>query len=180
MADETMNENVQEVAPETKDSKDAEIERLKASLAKANSEAGSYRKQLRERQTAEEAAAAERAEKDAQREELLNTLLREKTEGHYAKRLMSLGLAEDEASKTAKGLPDGIEDSFFDGLFKYKTDLEKSIRAEIVKGTPKLEAAGVSTPTGVTKEMFDKMGYAERVKLYNTDPDLYNKYSQGD
>lgn len=180
MADETMSKDVQEIVPETNDSKDAEIERLKASLAKANSEAGNFRKQLRERQTAEEAAAADRAEKDAQREELLNTLLREKTEGHYTRRLMALGLAEEDALKMAKGLPSEIQDSFFDGLVKYKTDLEKSIRAEIVKGTPKLGTAGVSAMASVTKEAFEKMGYLERVKLHNTDPELYEKYSKGD
>ena len=38
---------------------DAEINRLKAQLSKANSEAADYKKQLRGKQTADEAAAAE-------------------------------------------------------------------------------------------------------------------------
>lgn len=177
MADEIIETTAPESAPETKDSRDAEIERLKAALAKSNSEAGNYRKQLRERQTAEEAAAAERAEKEAEREELLATLIREKTEGHYGKRLMSLGMSEDDASKTAKALPSGIEDSFFDGLLKFKTDLEKSIRAEIVKGTPKLETASAPASEGVTKEQFDRMSYIDRVKLLKENPELYKRYS---
>ena len=68
MADEIIIENEPKNEPETKGAENSEIERLKAALAKANSEAGNYRKQLRERQTAEEAAAAERAEKEAERD----------------------------------------------------------------------------------------------------------------
>lgn len=180
MADEIIIENESKNEPETKGAENSEIERLKAALAKANSEAGNYRKQLRERQTAEEAAAAERAEKDAEREELLNSLIREKTEGQYAKRLMSLGLTEEDASKTAKGLPNGIDNSFFDGLLKYKAELEKNIRAEIIKWTPKLETSNTSDNVTVSKEQFDKMGYIERVNLLKNNPDLYDKYSKGD
>ena len=40
-------------------SNDAEINKLKAQLSKANSEAADYKKQLRGKQTADEAAAAE-------------------------------------------------------------------------------------------------------------------------
>ena len=56
----------------------AEVEKLKRLLSKANSEAASYKEQLRAKQTADEREKAERAEQEqAMREELsLKTVVR--------------------------------------------------------------------------------------------------------
>ncbi len=41
----------------------------------------------------------------------------------------------------------------------------------------KLPAGELKNEHGVTKEQFNKMGYQDRVKLYNENPDIYKEYS---
>ena len=55
-----------------------EIERLKAALSKANSQAAEFKRALREKQTEQERAEAERAEADKALHDELETLRKEK------------------------------------------------------------------------------------------------------
>jgi len=42
----------------------------------------------------------------------------------------------------------------------------------------KAPKAGESAPVGITKEQFAKMGYKERVELFNNSPEVYNYLSE--
>ncbi|WP_195979951.1 hypothetical protein [Clostridium butyricum] len=66
----------------------------------------------------------------------------------------------------------GVEDlgTYLDELFNIVVGEEK-------KNTYKPSNHN-STNGGVTKEEFDKMGYKERLDLYNSDRDLYNSLSK--
>ena len=43
-----------------------------------------------------------------------------------------------------------------------------------MKGTKPAEASDPIEP-GLTKEQFQRMGYKERLELFNNDPELYNE-----
>lgn len=67
---------------------------------------------------------------------------------------------------------EGVED-----LETYLDELFKVVVGEENKNTYKPSTHN-STNGGVTKEEFNKMGYKERLDLYNSDRDLYNSLSR--
>lgn len=56
---------------------------------------------------------------------------------------------------------------------KTKNDLETTIRTEMTKVPPPKTGSG---STELTKQAFDKMGYAQKLELKNTNPDLYKSF----
>ena len=92
-------------APASEDNGD-EVTKLKAALSKANSEAASWKKQLREKQTEQERAEAERAEREKAVEEELNTLRRDKTVSGYVAQCLALGYNNELALKAAEAMAD--------------------------------------------------------------------------
>jgi hypothetical protein len=155
----------------------AEIDRLKNALSKSNSEAANYKKQLNEKLTAEELKAKEDAEKwDALVKER-DELLREKTiAGHKAKYL-ALGYEEKLATETAEAMANGELDKVFANQKKHIESVEKKIRADVLKETPKPEG-GNSSET-ITKEKFSKMSIAEQYKYSVEHPEEYKKLYGG-
>ena len=55
--------------------------------------------------------------------------------------------------------------------------MEKKIRQDILKDTPKPD--GGNAGTTITKEQFDAMGYTERLKVFNENPEIYKEYTGG-
>ena len=55
---------------------------------------------------------------------------------------------------------------------KFNEAVEKLVNERLKGKTPKAQTGAVD---GVTKEAFNKMSYKERLELYNSDPELYNK-----
>ena len=67
----------------------------------------------------------------------------------------------------------------FSPLRKTSKSLEKKIRADVLKDTPKPKA-GSGTKSEITrKEQFDRMGYTERLKVFNDNPELYKELIGG-
>ena len=149
----------------------AEIDRLKNALNKSNSEAAEMKKQLREKMSAEEIKAKEDAEKmDALIKER-DALLREKTiAGHKAKYL-ALGYDESLANDTAEAMVNGEMDKVFANQKKHIESVEKKIRADVLKATPKPEGGNGSET--ITKEKFSKMSIAEQHKYSVEHPEEY-------
>ena len=155
----------------------AEIDRLKNALSKSNSEAADYKKQLREKMTAEELKAKEDAEKWEEIIKERDALLREKTiSGHKAKYL-TLGYDEKLATETAEAMVNGELDKVFANQKKHIESMEKRIRADVLKETPKPEG-GTGSET-ITKEMFSKMSIAEQYKYSVEHPEEYKKLYGG-
>ncbi len=155
----------------------AEIDRLKNALSKSNSEAANYRKQLNAKMSAEEIKAKEDAEKIAALTEERDALLREKTiAGHKAKYL-ALGYDENLASETAEAIANGEYDKVFANQKKHIDSVEKKIRADVLKETPKPEG-GAGSDT-MTKEKFSKMPIAEQYKYSVEHPEEYKKLYGG-
>lgn len=69
-------------------------------------------------------------------------------------------------------------DKVFANQKKANDAYERNLKAEILKTTPKPDGAGSGSET-VTKEQFEAMSYAERLKLYNENNELYNELNGG-
>lgn len=108
------------------DARDKEIANLKNLLSKANSEASAYKKKLRERQTAEEQAAADLEEQRKAELAELETLRREKQIASSATEFMSLGMDKELAQLTAQAKLDGDDTTVFANLRTLTENIKKN------------------------------------------------------
>mgnify|MGYP002521640029 CR=1 FL=1 len=154
-----------------------ENEKLRAAQTNASADASKYKRELASRMTEQEKAAAET-------KELIETL---KAENEALKR--SQALAENEAGFIGAGF-DGetakkAAEAFFDKDFKafiktlgdFITAHDKALNADAIRNTPKPGTGNTGAPS-ITQEQFDKMGYSERLKIYNEQPELYKTLTQ--
>ena len=149
----------------------AEIDRLKTALSKSNSEAAEMKKQLREKMSAEEIKAKEDAEKMEALIKERDALLREKTLAGYKANYLALGYDDKLATETAEALANGEQDKVFANQKKHHEALEKRIRADVLRDTPKPEGGNGSET--ITKEKFSKMSIAEQHKYSVEHPEEY-------
>lgn len=123
----------------------AEIDKLKAQLSKANSEAADYKKQLRGKQTADEAAAAEqKAAMDKLTQENAD-LKRSFALSDKKAKLIAMGYDEKLADSTAVAMVDGDMDTVMANQAKFNESREKAIQAELMKKTPRPAAGSEGT-----------------------------------
>lgn len=137
-----------EPAPEVKPKPDPKPEGKtvpKAMLDKALSEVASMKKQLRAKMTDDEVKAAEREREQEEMALELETLRREKTLSTYKAQYLAQGFDEQLATETAEALVEGDMDGVFDNMRKHHVNLEKALRAKILKETP--VPPGGSDPT---------------------------------
>jgi hypothetical protein len=161
----------------------SEIENYKKMLNKASSEAADWKRKHNALLSEEEKAKAE-AEEERQRKEnefaemqkRLNDLETEKTVALYQTKLVSMGYNADLASATAKALSEGKMNEVFANMAQHLDAKEKDLRASILKDTPAPNTG--ATTDEITKEDFKKMGYAEKVKIFNENPELYKELSE--
>ena len=155
----------------------AEIDRLKAALSKSNSEAADFKKQLREKMSAEEVKAKEDAEKYEEVVKERDALLREKTILGHKTKYLSLGYDETLANETAEAMVNGEIDKVFANQKKHLESVEKKIRADVLKDTPKPEGGNGSDE--ITKEKFSQMSLTEQFKFSIEHPEEYKKLYGG-
>lgn len=154
-----------------------EIERLKNALNKSNSEAADYKKQLREKMSAEEIAAKETADKIEALTKERDTLLREKTVAGHKANYLALGYDEKLAVETAEAMVSGDIAKVFANQRKHQEAVEKRIRENVLKETPKPEGGNGSDT--MTKEKFLKMPINEQHKYSVEHPEEYKKLYGG-
>ena len=155
----------------------AEIDRLKAALSKSNSEAADYKKQLREKMSAEELKTKEDAERFEELQSKYDALVRKDAISQNKVKLLSLGYDEALANDTAEAMVAGELDKVFANQKKHLDAVEKRIRADVLKDTPKPEG-GKGSET-ITKETFSKMPIAEQYKYSVEHPEEYKKLYGG-
>jgi hypothetical protein len=155
----------------------AEVERLRNALSKSNSEAADYKKQLREKMSAEELKAKEDAEKWDELIKERDALLREKTIAGHKANYLALGYEEKLAAETAEAMANGELDKVFANQKKHIEAVEKKVRADVMKVTPRPEG-GTGSET-MTKEKFSKMSIAEQHKYSVEHPEEYKKLYGG-
>ena len=155
-----------------------EIERLKAAVSKSNSEAAELKKQLRTKLTEDEAAKLKDAEDREKLQSDYNALLKKVTVSENKAKLLAIGYDDKLADETAEAMANGELEKVFTNQKKHMENLEKKIRADVLKETPK-PAPGGDGGKGITQEQFDAMGYTERLKVFNEQPELYKEFTGG-
>jgi len=156
----------------------SELERYKNAVSKANSEAAMWKKKYNAFLSEEERRKNEAEEEMNKIREELEILRKEKLESEHRAKLIALGYDENLAAETAKALVNGETEKLFVALKKHQESLEKQIRADVLKDTPKPKA-GSGTKPEITKEQFDEMSYTERLKLFADNPELYKEFTGG-
>lgn len=142
----------------------SDVDKLKASLTKANAEAAKYKQQLRERQTDEEAA------KSAQ-EEQLKTLIEQNNElkrtldlSEKKSKLMGAGYDEELAGVTAKAMIDGDIDTVIANQTKYLEAQKAAIKTDLMKQTPRpTEGSDGASPVDYNKLIENALASGDRV-----------------
>lgn len=117
-----------------------QLAKMKKAMDKATSDTAKYKKQLREKQSAEEIALQEKAEKEAEREEAYQKLLKENTVTKYEKNFLALGYSEELATKAANAQYDGDTEELFKIQQDFQTSLLKQKEAEWAKSRPNPQA----------------------------------------
>ena len=117
-----------------------QLAKMKKAMDKATSDTAKYKKQLREKQSAEEIALQEKAEKEAEREEAYQKLLKENTVTKYEKNFLALGYSEELATKAANAQYDGDTEELFKIQQNFQTNLVKQKEAEWAKSRPDPQA----------------------------------------
>lgn len=152
VTEEVTTEQVEpEKAEPAKADSSAELEKLKAALSRANSQAAEYKRALREKQTEAERAAAERAEQDQQMRDELETLRREKRVSDYTGRCLALNMEAELAAQTANALAEGNMDSVFDCLKAFVEATKTRLNNEALNRQPGL-SAGIPPTKGNTED----------------------------
>ena len=155
----------------------AGMEKLKNALAKSNSEAADYKKQLRDKMSADELKAKEDAESREKLQNDYDALLKKVTISENKSKLLALGYDEALANDTAEAMVAGELDKVFANQKKHLDAVEKKIRADVLKKTPTPEG-GAGTDT-MTKEKFLKLPIDEQMKFSKEHPEEYKQLYGG-
>lgn len=129
-----------------------------------------YTDTLTEAQKAEQAAL--------EKEKKFAEIMRENNINRYSKKLA--GTVKDEAKLTeiATLMADGKYEDAFEKQSAYIAEanakLEEEYKQKMMQTNPQAQA-GSGSGGEITAEQFSKMGLAERTKLYNENPEIYNK-----
>lgn len=143
-------------------------------LDKTASEAAAYKKQLREKLSADEQAKAEHDEAFKAMQTELETLRTERAIDANTKKWMSLGYDEKLATETAKAMVSGDTEKVFANHAKFIADKEKNLRAQLLKDTPTPPSGEGSK--GMTKEEFFKLSLAEKAAFAKDQPEQYKEF----
>ena len=143
----------------------------KDAFDKATSEAAAYKKQLRERQTAEETATQEVEERMQAIEAENKALKYEKQVTEYTNNLLSIGYEGKMASATAKAMADGDMATVFKNHAAHIASVEQAVKAEVMNSTS-TPPPGDGTRTK-TKADLAGMSLAEKQAFASEHPDEY-------
>ena len=155
----------------------AEVERLKAALSKSNSENAEWKKKHREALSEEERKAQETADLIKQLQEENATLTRESNVSKHKAKFLGMGYEESLASDAAAAMVDGDMEKLFSYQQKHQEALEKKIRADALKGTPK--PVPNKRDGAVTIEDLRKMSTQERLEFSQKNPEEYKSLYGG-
>ena len=152
---EGMTEEEISAALEAKKQKgDSDLAKLKNLLDKANSEAAKYKTQLKEKQTADEQAAAEQ-------KEFLEKITQENAElkrsmaiADNMTKLLGIGYTSEMASESAAAMADGNMAKVIEIQGKFSEMQMKNKEAELLRQTPR-PGVGAENPGGTLD--YDKM-----------------------
>lgn len=143
--------------PDAPKDSDAEKTRLKEALSRANAEAASWKKQLREKQTEQERAEAERAEREKAVEEELRGLRREKSVSGFVAQYLALGYNKELAIKAAEATADNDAAAILACQHEFIEAKTKEIEAAALNKQPSLSVGAPPTASDVDNEADRKL-----------------------
>lgn len=108
----------------------------KSQFDKVSSDLAALKKQLRSKLSEDEQKELDRQNEREQMETELATLRREKLLNSHKASFLSQGYDEQLAEEAATALVDGDNDGVFAAMRKFGVNMEKSMRAKILKETP--------------------------------------------
>ena len=146
-------------------------------LDKANSEAADYKRQLRAAMSEAEKKAADDEEARKAMEERLKQLETEKEYADRKAQFIGVGFTEEQASNAAKAMVEGDMNKVFEIQKSVYDGMKASIKAEILKDTPKPPAG--DGKRDITKKEFNGLSLDEKLAMYISDPDKYKNLTEG-
>ncbi len=142
------------------------------------SELAEYKRKLKEKMSEEERKEAERQEAEAALKAELESLRKEVAITKNKAKFLSLGYDEKLAEDTARAMADGDFEKVFANQAIHLENVKKATIAAALANDPKPPAGG-GGGAEITKEQFDAMGYSDRLKLFNEQPEIYKKFTEG-
>lgn len=155
---------------------EAENGKLRQANTNASADASRWKKQYQEKLSEEDRKKEEQAEQEATLRKELDALRAERNVANHKSQFLSIGFDDGLAQEMAENLNAGDTAKVFDGLRKFVAAHDKQLKENAFRSNPTLP--GGSAEKAVSKEQFDKMGYAERVEVFEKYPDLYNEYTK--
>lgn len=149
----------------------------KGTFDKKASEASDLAKQLRAKQTDEEAKAAKDAEERAALLARVEELEREKATSRYVNSYLAMGYDEKLAKSSAEAIVKGDMDTVFANQKVHNENREKALKAELLKETPPPAAGGKDV--GMTLDKFKNMSAKERYDFSVSNPEEYKNLYGG-
>lgn len=144
---------------------------------KTASELAEKKKQLKDKMSEDEQKALKDKEEREELEAKYNALLRESEVSKHKAKLVGLGYDESLADDTALAMVDGDMEKVFTNQKKHLDSVEKRVRADALKNTPK------PTPDGDSKTMTLKklreMSPADRMNFSKEHPEEYKELYGG-
>ena len=142
----------------------AELEKQKAAVSKANSEAAEWKRKHNALLGEDEKKKQEQEEKFANMEKELSELREAKRVSEFKAKFIAQGYDEVLAEDTAKAMADGDSAKVFANQQKFLDEYAKQVKADALKKTPK-PAPGAGGGTG-------EMDYAKKIEEARTNGDF--------
>ena len=155
----------------------AEIERLKTANSKLSSENADWKRKHREALSEEERKSQEQADELKQLREQNEKLVRESNLSKHKAKFLGMGYDDALATDAATAMVDGDMEKLFSYQQKHQEALEKKIRADALKGTPKPVPKKADGAT--TLDDLKKMSAQERYEFSLKNPDEYKSLYGG-
>ena len=155
---------------------EAENAKLKQSVTNASADASKYKKELQARMTEEEKTRAEQEAATTAMQQELELLRNERNVANHKAQLTAIGFEESLAQATAEAINSGDTAKLFDGIRKFIASHDKELQAKSLMSNPVLP--GGEAKQTMTKAEFDGLGYKDRLKLFNENPDLYHELNK--
>lgn len=140
---------------------------------KTASELAAKKKELSEKLTEDEKAKQKEQEEREDLQAKYDKLLHESEVSKFKAKLLGMGYEEKLADETAEAMVSGDTEKVFANQKKHLDSVEKKVRAEALKDTPK--PTGDGETKGMTLEKLRKLSPMERENWARTNSDEYRK-----
>ncbi len=144
---------------------------------KTASELAEKKKQLQAKLTEDEAAKQKEREEREELQSKYEKLLHESQVSKFKAKLLGMGYEEKLADETAEAMASGDTEKVFTNQKKHLEAVEKKVRAEVLKTTPKPTGDGDSKT--MTLKKLREMSPADRLAFAESNPAEYKQLYGG-